>query len=77
MVNCYMSFKSICSYCKHAYYAPELVRVGFRYLLSPIKYFSKRKCVMRHGMSKLYELKVRRYTYFIVELNEYLDILYG
>ena len=38
----------------------------------PVNLLSKQKRMMRRGMRKKHELKVKRYTDFITDINEYL-----
>ena len=45
---------------------------GFLYVPPPVKLLSKQKRMMRHGMRKKHELKVKRYTDCIIDINGYL-----
>ena len=42
---------------------------------SPIYALSRQKCAMRPGTRNLHELKVRRYTDCMIEINEYFPAL--
>ena len=53
------------------------VIIGLGKYFSPLKLLSKQNHTMRHGMNNSFELKVRRYTAFIVEINDCLNFFLG
>ena len=50
---------------------------GLAQYFTPLKYLSKHKRAMRHGMKKTRSLTVRRYTARLIYLNEYLVSFFG
>ena len=47
------------------------------YVIYPITFFSNKKRVICLGTRNLHELKVRRYTAYMIDIIAYLDALQG
>ena len=55
----------------------EAIILGLGEYFTPVNSLANQKRMMRRGMRKPGRLKVRRYTDFLIDLNEYLVFLPG